>query len=188
MACLLKRYHPTHQPFDIGVQGVRVRVVTEMSDPLFQQWLLYEAHRLGLNVVFREGDHETVLLGVPFPERPVEELHKESRPAAANAFILNVETPPSYPPEAAADLQRRSQGNIRKLLRASGYNIPERMRSSGLPAEARKLRMGRSRLERRETSEIAEDIYGEGYAKVPEKAKQIRDRRYKLKKRFQRNR
>jgi hypothetical protein len=185
MACLLRGYRPEAQPFVIEAQWPAVRVVTDVEDNLFTSWLLFEARQLGFYVVQRQGSVESSLVAIPVPARPEEALTKVHRPARDRAFGLRVETPAAYPPEAAAELHRQAQQVGRELLRRLGYRAPRRLRPSGIAMEATKLRLGKSKLGRREAGDIAEDVHGEGAAGDPKLRKLVKDRRHKVHRRFE---
>ncbi len=63
-SCLVSKYDPRKQPFVVEAQWPKIRVVTENTNPLFLQWLSYEAHKLGLYTVGRQGSVETTVLNI----------------------------------------------------------------------------------------------------------------------------
>ena len=182
MACLLEGYSPGQQRHVMEAVWPSLLLVTEDADPVFHRWLLYEASRLGLDVAVRENGRDVKLIEIPFPQRPEIELTEDHRPPAETAFVIQIEMPPTYPPEAAAELQRRAQGAARRLLRQLGYPTPRRMRKSAAAPPASKLRLDKPRLAPRESGEIAEDVFGEGAALDPRLCRRIRDARYRLRK------
>ena len=182
MACLLEGYSPGQQRHVMEAVWPSLLLVTEDADPVFHRWLLYEASRLGLDVAVRENGRDVKLIEIPFPQRPEIELTEDHRPPAETAFVIQIEMPPTYPPEAAAELQRRAQGAARRLLRQLGYPTPRRMRKSAAAPPASKLRLDKPRLAPRESGEIAEDVCGEGAALDPRLCRRIRDARYRLRK------
>lgn len=184
-SCLHSRYRLPSDVFPIGEQWESVRIVTRVGDEPYLSWLLHEAWQLGLHVMLQSGSSGTVLFAVPFPEKPGEPLSRSSRPPRDGAFTVRVETPPMYPPEAAAELHRSVQQAARQLLRRLGYKAPDRLRTPSWIAQASKLRLGKDRLGRRETGEIAEGMYGKEAGGDPKKRKRVRDLRYKAKQRRQ---
>lgn len=188
LACLVRGYRPENAGLVIEAQWPEARVVTEVADPVFLAWLCCAASQLGLRVVQRQGPTESTLL-VPWaraaePEEPLTDAH---RPPVHKAFRLRVETPSHYPPEAAADLHRRAQQAAREVLRRLGYRMPERLRPSELTSKAKELRVGKRKLERRETGDIAEDLDGEGASLDPRRRKLVKSRRHRVKKRLERH-
>lgn len=184
MACLLKGYRPQEPGLVVEAKWPDVRIVTKAEDDLFLRWIMYEAWNLGLHVIRRVGSTEVVLIEAPFPSRPEEPLTEARRPAPESAFYVRVETPPLYPPEAAAELHRSAGQAGRELLRRLGYTAPKRLRSSKLLGRTEELRIRKNQLGRRESGDIAEDIYGEGAATDQALRKRVKDSRYKLKRRL----
>jgi hypothetical protein len=142
----------------IEAQWPKIRVVTENTNPLFLQWLSYEAHKLGLYTVGRQGSVETTVLNI-LP--PCGVLPPSLKPPRDNAFVLRIETPPGYPPEAAQKLQKKGERLAKELLRRLGYSIPQRLRGSTLVAMAAKLRVADNKLAVGEAYNIIDDLYGE---------------------------
>ena len=90
--------------------------------------------------------------------------------------------PPTYPPEAAVEFQRRALGDVKELLRNLGYRIPRRMRQSTASQHPSKLRLDKPKLAPREIGEIAEDVFGEGAALDRGLRRHISNARYRLRK------
>ena len=158
MACLLKDYKPEESPFVMEVYWPRVRVVTENANPIFLQWLSYEAQRLGLYVVQRQGSVETALLYLE-PGPPIQLLTSQKPPHDA-AFYIRLEVPVGYPPEAREELNKQADQLARELLRRLGYPIHQRLRSSKLVSMADKLRVADEKLEDGDIYGIMDEIYG----------------------------
>lgn len=181
-SCLIRGYDPTKEPFPMEVQWPRTRVVTENTDPLFLQWLSYEAWRLGLYVVLHQGSSEATLLGTNMP--PPMSLCNAKKPPRDTALYLRVETPPGYPPEAAKKLQREASQLTKELLRSLGYSIPQRLRSSPLIEIADSLKVSKDELANGEAYAIIDDIYGEDLTDDKKRRKLIASRRNKLRKKL----
>jgi len=171
-SCLVSRYDPGEQPFVVEAQWPRIRVVTENTNPLFLQWLSYEAHRLGLYVIQRQGSIEATILSITPPDSA---LPPSQKPPRDSAFIMRVETPPGYPPEAAQKLQKKGSRLAKELLRRLGYLI----------AIADKLRVSDSQLARGEAYNLIDVIYKTDDLSQDQKKRNIvASRRHKLKKRL----
>lgn len=181
-SCLVSKYDPRKQPFVIEAQWPRIRIVTENTNPLFLQWLSYEAHKLGLYTVGRQGSVETTVLNI-LP--PCGVLPPSLKPPRDNAFVLRIETPPGYPPEAAQKLQKKGERLAKELLRRLGYSIPQRLRGSTLVAMAAKLRVADNKLAVGEAYNIIDDLYGENDITQDQKRRKlVASRRHKLRKRL----
>ena len=85
MACLLKGYSPNRMPgllYFSGSISPTISVVTTCPDQVFQDWLLWEEGNLSsetqvwpkMRVVFRWRGKESVLLAVPAPSKPRQQL------------------------------------------------------------------------------------------------------------------
>jgi hypothetical protein len=184
MACLLKGYQPETQPYAIEAELPQVRVVTESTDPIFLARLAYEAQRLGLYVVQRQGSSETTCIVTitamlePPPMPP-------SKPPLHSTFKIRVETPVGYPPEAASKLQKEAGVLRRELLKRLGYTVPERMRTSSLVSLAEDLKVGEGPLHSRGIYDIMDKVYEDGdLSEDQQRRKTIKSRRYNLRKRL----
>jgi len=184
MACLVQGYQPEPGAIQVEAKSASIRVITDTTNDLFLRWLLYEAHRLDIHVNIRKGNTELPVITVPFPAMPDQPLTKQLRPAPDRAFYIRVETPPLYPPEAAAELHRQAQQAARELLRRLGYRVRQRLRTTKAVAEAKKLRIAKKSLGHREAGDIAEDIYGEGAGTNSKLRRRVKDIRNKLRKRL----
>ena len=164
LLCLVKGYRPEKDVFRIEAPAPSVRILLgDEIDPVFRAWVLHEAWRLGLRVLQEiPGVGDVAVIAIPFPPRPHEPLTDAHRPPRPQAFRLRVDTPPFYPPEAAAEWHREGQRSSHELLRRLGYPVPERLRPSPAAGQAAKLRLDKDRLGRHEAGDIAEDLYGEG--------------------------
>ena len=164
LLCLVRGYRPENNVFRIEAPAPSVRILLgDEVDPVFGAWVLHEAWRLGIRVLQKTpGGADMALITIPVPPRPQEPLTDARRPPRPAAFRLRVETPPFYPPEAAAELHRRAQQLSHELLRRLGHPVPERLRPSPGARQAAKLRLNKDRLGRLEAGDIAEDLCGEG--------------------------
>ena len=161
--CLLRDYRPDRSSLVAEIEWPRVRVVTRRDDPLFLQWLGYHAQSLGnraeslrVYVVRRQGSFESTQLYLDYPIPPATELPPSRLPPRHTAFHMRVETPPGFPPEARAGLEKQAAELERELLRKLGYRgIPQRLRSSPLVKKARKLKLSTGKLPRWGLYEIA---------------------------------
>ncbi len=165
-------------------QWPRIRVVTESTNSVFLQWLSYEARRLGLYVVQRQGSVETVALYLDFlPPTPL--LAPSQKPPRDSAFYVRLDVPPGYPPEAAIQLQREAGRLAKELLKRLGYSIPQRLRSSHLTSMANELRVADGQLPSRAIYDIIDDIYKDkDLSKDQQRRKLIISRRHQLHKRL----
>jgi len=179
--CLISGYRPEKVPFPVEASWPRIRVVTEQMTPLFLEWLSYEAHQLGLYVIQRRGSAEVTHIPPNLP--PFEALPASQRPPLDCAFFMRVETPPRYPPQAAAKLEKQAKQLEKELFRRLGYSVPERLRSSPLVAMADKLRVGK-KLKLGEAYQVIDDIYGDDMTSDQRRRKLVGSRRNKLKKRL----
>lgn len=160
-----------------------MRVVTKQSDPLFLRWLSYEAHQLGTYVIKRYGSVETTIVPENFP--PDTPLPEERLPPQNDAFIMRVEKPTGYPPQAATKLQKDAGELAKQLLRRLGYSIPQRLRISRLVSLAGKYRLAQRRLPKRALYEIVAETYEFGYMNEDERRrKTVKTRRHRLRKRL----
>lgn len=180
-SCLVSGYKPEEEPFPVEAEWPRIRVVTNQSNPLFLEWLSYEAHRLGLYVIQRVSSVEVTHIPPNFP--PSEPLLASERPLRDCAFYMRVESPLGYPPQAAQDLEKQAKRLEKELLRRLGYSVSERLRSSPLVAIADKLRVGKN-LAPGEAYQVIDDIYGEDLTNDRERRKLVGSRRNKLQKRL----
>ena len=182
--CLQKRYRPEQEPYAIEAKVPRVRVISECSDPLFLEWLAYEAQRLGLFVVQRQGSFESTCIIPGYLEAPATPL-PPSKPPLHSAFQIRVETPIGYPPEAARQLQKEAERLARELLRRLGYRVPERLRTSSLVSQGDRLQVGEEQLPSGALYDIVENLYPDGdLAKDQERRNLIKSRRHKLRERL----
>ena len=180
MACLLRNFRTGGQPQVLENQWPHVEIVTSSEDPVFLNLLVAEGGPLGLRVTQRVGHTEMAMLRVPFPSEPDAPLTEKHRPPLENAFTVRVETPPLYPPEAAAGLHRVAQRTARDILGRLGCPVRQRLRASRSRMYRSKLRLDKDRLDRRETGDIAEDIFGPGAASDPKLRKWVRDSRHRV--------
>ncbi len=178
MACLLKDYAPDKQPNVTAVQRPQIGVVTDCTDQVFLDWLRYEAQSpdldlhldwlryeaqrpdLHLHVYKREGssDHRTGHFSGPPPLTP---LTDSNRPPRHKAFMMRVDIPVDFPPEAAREIQKLASDRGRELLRRLGYSVTKRQRPSKLMSRADELRAGEAHLADWEIHQIIDNIYGE---------------------------
>jgi len=183
MACLLRGYQPEKQPHVMEAEWPRIRVVSESTEPLFLQWLSYEAQRLGLYVIQRHGSVETTLLNLN--GAPSNQLSPSQRPPRDRAFYMRVETPPGYPPEAASQLHKEAGRLAKELLRRLGYSIPQRLRTSRVATMADKLRVADEHLACGDVYRIMDKIYGDkDITRDRQRRSTIKTRRHRLKKRL----
>lgn len=179
-ACLYRGYRPETSGLQVELAGPRVRVIADMANEGFIGRLSQEAQRLGTYLV--SGDTTYVgansLSGANAgPTAP--------QPAPATLFHMRVEFPPGYPPEAAAQLAEWAASASRELLRRLGYKVPQRLRSSPLVKQARKLKIGGGPLRYGESYKL---MMERGYLKDDLRQDQktrnlIKSRRYKVNKR-----
>lgn len=181
-ACLVAGYDPEKELSVIEGQWPQLRVITEQTNSLFLQWLSYEAQRLGLYVVQRQGSVETTLLNLNSP--PDSALPPSEKPPRDSAFYLRVEIPLGYPPEAARKLQEKADQLAKELSRRLGYPTPQRLRDSPLVAMADKLKVAKHPLASGEAYNIIDDIYGENLTDDQKKRKLVASRRHRLRKRL----
>ncbi len=152
-------------------------------DPLFLQWLSYEAQRLGLYVVQRQGSVETTLLYLE-PTPPTQQLTSQ-KPPRDSAFSIRVVIPIGYPPEARDQLNKQTDHRYRELLRRLGYSIPRRLRGSPLVSMAGVLKVADARLPKRGLYEMVAGMYEEGTVEEDEeRRKTIKTERHRVRKRL----
>ena len=187
MACLLKGYSPEKQIHVMEAKWPQVKIVTEITDPVFLTRLAYEAQRLGMYVLQREGSventyiflHSVPLAAVDPPPMP------SVLPPTHSAIQIRVEIPPEYPPEAASTLIKKAEKLGRKLKRSLGYPTNKRLRSSPLVSMADELRISETKLPRRTLYEIVAETYEEGDGDEDERRKNIvKTRRHRIRKRL----
>lgn len=182
--CLISGYNPEKQPFPIENKWPQIRVITEQKDPIFLEWLAYEAHLLGLYVVQRAGPSESSIIRLS-NFQPSEPITKEHLPKQTSAFYIRTELPPGYPSEAAENLLKDARKLEKELLGHLGYKVQKRLRASKLVSKADKLRITESQLANRGLFEIVADIYPEGsQSKDNQRRKTIKTRRYRMRKRL----
>ncbi|MFC2039308.1 hypothetical protein ACFLST_00750 [Chloroflexota bacterium] len=189
MACLLKGYRPEKDLLVAEIEWPRVRLVTESTDTQFLARLSYEAQRLGLYVVQRQGSVETTCLYAD----PVHIADLEppplppSRPPLQSVFKLRVETPIGYPPEAARELQKEVGRLAREILQRLGYSVPQRLRNSSLVSLADDLKAGQGPLPSGGIWDIIDELHpdvSEFSEEHQRKRESIKSRRHKLRKRL----
>ena len=185
-ACLLRNYRPDRSSLVAEIEWPRVRVVTEKGDPLFLQWLCYHAQSLGAYVVRRQGSFEATQLYLDCRIPPAVELPLSRLPPRHTAFYMRVETPPGFPPEARAGMEKQAAELERELFRKLGYSkVPERLRSSPLVKKAGKFRLSTEKLPQRELYEIAGEIDAEGSVEEDRKRiKTLKTQRHRVRKRL----
>jgi hypothetical protein len=177
-ACLVSRYDPKKELSVIEGHWPKIRIITENTNSLFSQWLSYEAQRLGLYVVQRQGSVETTLLNIDSP--PFSALSTSQKPPRDNAFYLRIETPPGYPPEAAQKLQKKADQLMKELLRRLGYPVPSRLRTSKLIDHADDLQLEKFPLSSRGLYEIVAEKWKKGsVSEDEERRKLMKSRRHK---------
>ncbi len=182
--CLISGYKPENQPFPIENKWPRMRVITEQKDPLFLEWLVYEAHLLGLYVIQRAGSSESTIIRVSNFE-PSEPLTNEHLPKRTSAFYFRTELPPGYPTEAAEKLTKDTRKLEKELLGRLGYKVQERLRTSKLVDKADKLRITESQLANRGLFEIVADIYPKGNESTDnQRRKTVKTQRNRMRKRL----
>ncbi|MGA2873680.1 MAG: hypothetical protein ABSF27_08925 [Candidatus Dormibacteria bacterium] len=181
LMCLGRNYRPEEGPFRMEAPAPTVRIILRAGvDPLFRAWVLHYAWQLGVRVWQQvPGVGEAPLIAVPFPAEPGAPLTVAQCPPQDVAFFVRVETPPLFPPEAAAELHRQAQQTSHALLRRLGYATPKRIRASSIPHQVSKLRLGRPRLAPDEIGDITEDLYGEGAALDPQLRQRTKVRRHR---------
>ena len=170
-ACLVLRYKPYRQPYVQEAQWPRLLVVTTINDEVFIRWLHHHAWGalaawgkgplLEPVVVKQEGFQRVPVvlpLAPPYAEEPT---RPSPLPPVGRAFHVSLDIPLEYPPEAAADLGRASTQYGRELARRMGYDMPHRLRGSGLLRNAPKLRLDEEVLGPNEIGKMVDAIYGE---------------------------
>ncbi|MDP2949455.1 MAG: hypothetical protein Q8P22_07945 [Chloroflexota bacterium] len=184
MACLLEGYRPEEQLHVMEAEWPKVRIVTEVTDPLFLSTLAREAQGLGLYVVSKQGASETTHLFVS--SQDASELQPPAvKPPMHAAFKVRVETPLEYPPEAARGLQQEASRLGKELLRRLGYSVPTRLRASSLVDMADVLKVGEAPLPRSGAYDIVDEVHGEGeLGQDQQRWRSVISRRHKLKKRL----
>ena len=146
MACLLKGYSPKKQTHVMEGKWPRIRIITENTDPVFLARLAYEAQRLGMYVLQRQGSAESIYISTH--SVPIDTVEPPPMPSVLppthSAFQIRVEIPPEYPPEAASELAKRAKRLGKELKRSLGYPTSERLRSSPLVSMANKLKVDKT--------------------------------------------
>lgn len=181
--CLISGCKPEKEPYVIEANWPRIRMVTGQTTPLFLAWFSYKAHKLGLYVIQHCSPSETTLVPPNFP--PSDELPSSEKPPRDDFFLIRVETPPNYPPQGAANLEKRAKKLEKELFRLLGYPVSQRLRCSRLTSIARDLKITKTRLPKRglydivaATTEFASEEEDEKRRKI------VKTRRYRLKKRL----
>ena len=180
--------------------GAKIRVVTESNDEEFVHWLVFLAKFVYLSVqwstskldfpqpqvVQKNSSQLTPVLFIPFVTRPEKDLVSDRLPPRASAFRIQAEFPPNYPPDAAAELGKRTMGFERELARRLGYKVPKRMRSSSLATKTSSLRLNQQRLPRKGIYDLMDKTYGELEGSQEKTARnRIKSRRNRVRRRFQ---
>ena len=198
LMCLLRHYRPDKSSLVAEVNWPKIEVVTGVENTQFQKWLCYWSRMFGLKVIFKKGPIETVLLwldsaiqppyGVPVPTTPPEELPVSNLPPKNIAFVMRVETPTGFPPEARAELQKEAARLERKLLLKLGYtNVHMRLRASSLVKKARILKVSIKKLPSRGLYQVAAETSGDETTEVDKDkqlVKTLKTQRHRVKKRF----
>lgn len=186
-ACLISGYEPGEAGLIVESEWPRIRVITESTDSQFLARLAYEAQLRGLHVIARQGSVETIQLFL----NPVPIINMEpppmpsSLPPKASAFHMRVELPIDYPPEAARKLQKAANELEKEILRALGYAVKKRLRTSRLVSKAEDLRISETRLPKRGLYEIVAETFDEGSAQEDEqRCKTVKTQRHRLRKRL----
>ena len=171
MACLLLRYKPYRLPYVQEAQWPRLLVVTTINDEVFIRWLHHHAWGalavwgkgpLLEPVVVKQEGFQRVPVVLPLaPPHAEEPTRPSTLPPVGCAFLVSLDIPLEYPPEAAADLGRASTQYGRELARRMGYDMPHRLRGSGLLRNAPKLRLDEEVLGPNEIGKMVDAIYGE---------------------------
>ena len=171
MACLLLRYKPYRLPYIQEAQWPRLLVVTTINDEVFIRWLHHHAWGalavwgkgpLLEPVVVKQEGFQRVPVVLPLaPPHAEEPTRPSTLPPVGCAFLVSLDIPLEYPPEAAADLGRASTQYGRELARRMGYDMPYRLRGSGLLRNAPKLRLDEEVLGPNEIGKMVDAIYGE---------------------------
>ena len=184
-ACLISGYQPDKAGLVVESEWPKIRVITDITDDQFLARLSYEAQLRGLHVISRQGSDETAKLFLnPKPIMCMEPPPlPQSMPSQASAFHMRVETPVGYPPQAAKSLQKAANDLGKDILRALGYSIPKRLRTSKLVAMADKLRVAHT-LASGEAYDIVDEIYGEDLTDDQNKRKSVASKRHKGRKRL----
>jgi hypothetical protein len=188
MMCLLRNNRPEQSSLVAEVNWPKIEVVTEIEDTQFQQWLGYYAWMHDRKAIYKKGSVETIILWLDQRKPPLDDLPPSSLPPRHTAFWMRVETPPFFPPEARAQLEKDATELERELLRDLGYtNVPRRLRSSPLMKRASELEAETDRLPLRGLYRIAAETTGDEYTEVDQDkqtVKTIKTRRHRVKKRF----
>jgi len=185
-ACLVSGYKPEKEPFPVEAQWPSVRIVTKSNDSDFLIRLAYEAQKLGLHVVQRQGSVENAhLFASPVPICQLEPPSMPSSlPPLADALYVRVETPIGYPPEAGCRLQKEAGRLGKEIAKRLGYPVQQRLRSSRLVSMASTLRIGET-LSRGEAYDIVDDVYEhEDLDDDQKRRKLVASRRHRLRKRL----
>ena len=171
MASLLLRYKPYRLPYIQEAQWPRLLVVTTINDEVFIRWLHHHAWGalavwgkgpLLEPVVVKQEGFQRVPVVLPLaPPHAEEPTRPSTLPPVGCAFLVSLDIPLEYPPEAAADLGRASTQYGRELARRMGYDMPHRLRGSGLLRNAPKLRLDEEVLGPNEIGKMVDAIYGE---------------------------
>ena len=186
-ACLISGYEPGEAGLIVESEWPRIRVITESTDTQFLTRLAYEAQLRGLHVVARQGSVETTqwflnpvpIINIEPPPMP------SSMPPQASAFRMRVETPVGYPPEAGKKLQKAANELGKEILRALGYSVPKRLRTSRLMSKAEDLRIAEKRLPERGLYEIVAETFDEGSEwEDKQRCKTVKTQRHRLRKRL----
>jgi hypothetical protein len=186
-ACLISGYQPDKSGLVVESEWPKIRVITESTDPQYLARLAYESQLRGLHVIAKQGSVEVTQLFL----NPVPIMYMEppsmpsSMPPQASAFYMRVETPVGYPPEAARKLHKTASQLEKDILRALGYSIPKRLRTSSLVSKADMLKVAKNRLPKRGLYEIVADTFDEGSISEDEQRhKTVKTQRHRLRKRL----
>ena len=186
LSCLLKGYKPEEMPFIIESDWPQIRIITEVSDPVFLTRLAYEAQRLGTYVVQRQGSVEVTQLyihSVPIAEMKAPPM-PSSMPPINSAFTARVETPIGYPPEGKTQLNKKAVQIEKELLSRLGYSVSKRLRNSPLVSQADNLKMDQKKLPSGGSYDIIDKVFKDDLNQDPRRRKLISNRRFKLRKRL----
>lgn len=181
--CLLKGYKPEKDVRFMAMERdwPRIRMVTESTNAEYLRRLSYEAQHLGLCVVQRVHGVETTLLNID----PVTVFSTPRKLNKGDTFIIDIQTPVGYPPEAASQLQKEANRLARELARRIGLSMPQRLRVSKLVTISEVLEAEKGPLPRGRIYDIIDKIYPDGdLSKDQQRRKLTASRRYKVRKRL----
>jgi hypothetical protein len=164
MLCLVKNFDPEKdfRPFVLEATPAKVYVVTKSADEQILRKLAYESFtRLGLPLIQETNSGEIRhTIKEALDPNSLPELPRDKKLSIRTLFRIRIELPSGFPPDMANAVTKYALSVDRLLRERLGYSLPKRLRTSKYAKHAEKYKVAKRKLDRGESYDIIDNLYG----------------------------